>query len=73
MSIDERFEQIAHNFEIVHDSIKGLETIAGAHQQSLESLEATATAQQHRMDKLADTVTTLVREWQAYLRRIPHQ
>jgi archaellum component FlaC len=36
---DERFGQVARNFEIVLDSIKRLERIAAAHEQRIENLE----------------------------------
>ena len=36
---DERFGQVARNFEIVLDSIKRLERIAAAHEQRIEGLE----------------------------------
>ena len=36
---DERFGQVARNFEIVLDSIKRLEHIAAAHEQRIEDLE----------------------------------
>ena len=36
---DERFGQVARNFEIVLDSIKRLERIAAAHEQRIEDLE----------------------------------
>jgi archaellum component FlaC len=36
---DERFGQVARNFEIVLDSIKRLERIAAAHGQRIEDLE----------------------------------
>jgi hypothetical protein len=34
-----RFDQVTHNFEIVLDSIKHLETIATSHEDRLEDLE----------------------------------
>ena len=34
-----RFDQVTHNFEIVLDSIKRLETIATSHEDRLEDLE----------------------------------
>jgi hypothetical protein len=37
--IDQRFNQVARNFEVVLDSIKRLENIAGAHEQRLDDLE----------------------------------
>jgi len=36
---ERRFQAIAHNFEIVLDSIKRLENIASAHEQRLDDLE----------------------------------
>jgi hypothetical protein len=36
---EKRFDQITRNFEIVHDSIKGLETVALAHEQRLDDLD----------------------------------
>ena len=59
MTLDERFQLIAHNFEMVHDSIKSLENIATAHEQ--------------RLDQIETEFTALMREWQAYLRRLPPQ
>ena len=36
---EKRFDQVTHNFEIVLDSIKRLETIATSHEDRLEDLE----------------------------------
>jgi uncharacterized protein YdcH (DUF465 family) len=36
---EERFTQIGHNFEAVHDSIKRLENIAVAHEHRIDRLE----------------------------------
>jgi archaellum component FlaC len=36
---ERRFEQVAHNFETVLDSIKRLENIAAAHEERLDDLE----------------------------------
>jgi hypothetical protein len=36
---EKRFQQIARNFEIVHDSIKRLENIALAHEHRLDEIQ----------------------------------
>jgi peptidoglycan hydrolase CwlO-like protein len=36
---EKRFDQVTHNMEILHDSIKRLENIALAHEQRLDDIE----------------------------------
>ncbi len=73
MTVDERFELIARNFEIVHDSIKRLENIAAAHEERLDRVEADHARTEASIRALADEIIATQREWQAYLRRIPRQ
>jgi hypothetical protein len=38
MTTDERFDQIARNFQTLHDSLKSLENIAAAHEERLDRI-----------------------------------
>ncbi len=87
MTIDERFEQIAHNFETVHDSLNRLATIASAHEDRLDAhgdrldriesamdrLQASQERTEASIRAMADQLIATQREWEAYLRTIPRQ
>lgn len=73
MTTDERFEQIARNFQSVHDSLKSLETIAATHEERLDRIQADHARTEASIRAMADEVINTQREWRGYLRRIPRQ
>jgi cell division septum initiation protein DivIVA len=54
-------------------SIQALQHVAEAHTEQIDKLIDLAEAHHHDIDALKDTVASLVREWQAYLRMRPKQ
>ena len=65
MTIDEKLE-------ILHDSIKGLETIATANQSSIEAHDRQIEALLKISEENARNWEQLRREWQAYLNTPRH-
>jgi chromosome segregation ATPase len=64
MTIDEKLESL-------HDSIKGLETIATAHQSTIEAHDRQIEALLKISEENARNWEQLRREWQAYLNTLP--
>ena len=64
MTTDERFDQIALNFEKINDILKPLAETVAAHDDQIEKLLIIA-------EKHAAEVANLERQWQAYINTLP--
>lgn len=64
MTIDERFAQVALNFEKVNDILKPLAASIAAHDYQIEKL--LEVAEKHNI-----AIANLEKQWQAYINTLP--